>query len=230
MRRRCITAMLALALIAIMAYSFMQLWAIDSETQAEKDRRRQVLEKKPDQAQPGEDPLAALRAQNPDIVGWITVPYTGIDYPVVQAQDNDYYLRRDLNGDYALAGTVFMDYRSPKDASDYGILYGHNMKSGSMFGTLGRFEDREFFDAHSEGRILLEDGWHDIAFFAFLVVPHNDAVIYGQPRSPDFLDYVVRQAKHTRPSFPSANDRLIALSTCAYVYEGARMVLIGRIV
>lgn len=228
--RRGVTTMLALALLGLMAYSFMQFWAIDSETKAEENRHQQALKAKPAGAQPGEDPLAALQAQNPDIVGWITVPYTNIDYPIVQAQDNDYYLRRDLSGDAAQAGTIFMDWRSPGDGTGYSIIYGHNMKSGAMFGTLKRFEDREFFDSHPEGRILLADGWHTLEFFAFLIVPYDDAVIYGQPSSAGLAEYTARQAKHHRPHILSPSDRLVALSTCAYVYEGARMVLIGKIV
>lgn len=229
MRRRGITALLALALAAVMAYSFTQFWAIENEIEEEENLHQQELEMKPGHTQPGEDPLARLREQNPDIVGWITVPYTNIDYPVVQAKDNDCYLRRDLDGNYALAGTVFMDYRSPGDGSGYSILYGHNMKSDSMFGTLKRFEDRAFFDSHPGGHILLEDGWRDIEFFAFLIVPHNDAVIYGQPQSAGFAEYAARKARHSRPDIPSHADRLVALSTCAYEYEGARMVLIGKI-
>ena len=226
--RRTISALLALSLTAVMVYSGVRFWMLDEEIKAEEDLHRQVLQQKPGNG-PGEAPLAALQAKNPDIVGWITVPFTNIDYPIVQAKDNDYYLRRDLNGNYAQAGTLFMDWRCAKDGDGYSIIYGHNMKSGSMFGTLKRFEDKEFFDGHQEGRILLEGGWYDIEFFAFLVVPCDDAVVYGQPQSPDLLEYLARRAKHYRPSILSAEDRLVALSTCSYVFEGARMVLLGKI-
>jgi len=210
MRKR-VAALLALALVALMAYSFLRFWAIDSGTQAEKRLHQQALEAKPAQEPgEGENPLAALWAQNPDIVGWITVPFTGIDYPVVQAKDNDYYLRRDLNGESARHGTVFLDYRCAPDGSGCSILYGHNMRDGSMFGTLKRFEDKEFLESHPGGRILFEDGWHDIAFYAFRTVPHDDPEIYGH------LDTL-------------SAGRTIVLSTCSYAYEGARMVLLGKI-
>jgi len=156
-----------------------------------------------------ENPLARLREQNPDIVGWITVPYTNIDYPIVQAKDNAYYLRRDLNGSSANPGTIFMDYRCAKDGSGYSIIYGHNMKSGAMFGTLGRFEDKAFLDAHPGGQILFEDGWHTIEFFDFLIVRENDSAIY---------------------SVPEISERIVALSTCSYSFRGARMVLLGKVI
>jgi len=207
--RRGVAALLSLALAALMAYSFTRFWAIESETQAERDRHRQVLGAKPAQ-EPGEDPLTALRAQYPDIVGWITVPFTSIDYPIAQTKDNDYYLRRDLNGENARHGTIFMDCRCAPDGSGYSIIYGHNMKDGSMFGTLKRFGDRDFFDAHPAGRILFADGWHDIEFFSFLTVPNDDPGIYGLPNQ-------------------YAAQRVVALSTCSYEFSGARMVLLGKI-
>ena len=231
--RRTISAVIAMGLLAVMVYSGAQLWALDEEIKAEQSLHMQVLRHKPAEATSGnavEDPLAELRKQNPDIVGWITVPYTNIDYPIVQAKDNDYYLRRDLNGAYAKPGTIFMDYRCAPDGGGYSILYGHNMKSGAMFGTLKRFEEKEFFDAHPEGRILLADGWHTLRFFAFLTVREDDPVIYGVPQSSEFLGNVAKRARHSRETGAAATGRLVALSTCSYDYQGARMVLIGEII
>ena len=230
MTRKIVSAITALAMLALMAYSGARLWAIDEEIKAERRLHIELLQHKPEPV-PGDlaDPLAGLREQNPDIVGWIAVPFTNIDYPIVQAKDNDYYLRRDLNGDYAKPGTVFMDYRCAKDGSGYSIVYGHNMKSGSMFGTLGRFEEKAFFDAHQEGRILFEDGWHTLRFFAFLIVRENNSAVYALPQSPDLRSGLALRAKHYREFDAAETGRLVALSTCSYAYQGARMVLIGEI-
>lgn len=73
--------------------------------------------------------FTSLPEQNGDIVGWIYCPDTPINYPVVQAEDNDRYLRRDLNGKYLVSGTVFVDYRNGAIGEDSSyIVYGHNMK------------------------------------------------------------------------------------------------------
>ena len=88
----------------------------------------------------------------------IDIPGTGVSYPVAQAEDNDYYLRRKLNGDNSFAGTVFMDYRNdPAVADDNTILYGHNMRNGSMFGLLKKYGKEEFFLAHPEIDLYLPD-------------------------------------------------------------------------
>ena len=224
--RKFVSAVTAIAMLMIMGYSGARLWQLDGEIKAEHSLHMELLEQKPEQS-PGDlaDPLAELREQNRDIIGWVTVPFTNIDYPVVQAKDNDYYLRRDLNGEYAKPGTVFMDYRCAPDGSGYSILYGHNMKSGSMFGTLQRFWEKEFFDAHPEGRVLLADGWHTLRFFAFLTVRANDNLIYSVPQLPNFLSDIQARAEHIRAL--EATGHIVALSTCSYAFSGARMVLLG---
>ena len=208
--RRIVSAVLALGLLAAIAYSGARLWALDEEIKAERSLHIELLQHKPEPAPGnGENPLTRLREQNSDIIGWITVPYTNIDYPIVQAKDNAYYLRRDLNGNIAKPGTIFMDCRCASDGSGYSIIYGHNMKSGAMFGTLARFGEKTFFDAHPGGRILFEDGWHTIEFFDFRVVNENDSAVY---------------------SVPETTERMVALSTCSYSFQDARMALLGKIV
>jgi len=215
-------------MLSVMVYSGAKLWLLDGEIKAQQSLHKELLRHKPESSP--ENPLARLREQNADIAGWITVPYTGIDYPFVQAKDNDHYLRRDLNGEYAKPGTVFMDYRCARNGSGYSILYGHNMKSGAMFGTLNRFEEKAFFDTHPEGQILFEDGWHSLLFFAFLIVRENDDVIYSVPQNPDFPNSIAARALHFREIGLTTTDRIAALSTCSYAFQDARMVLLGKVI
>ena len=85
----------------------------------------------------GQIDFEGLKALNPDIVAWIRCEELGVDYPVVLGEDNDYYLHRTFTGEEHIAGCIFMDYRNHADFSDQRtILYGHNMKDGSMFGRL----------------------------------------------------------------------------------------------
>ncbi|MCL2300259.1 MAG: class B sortase [Firmicutes bacterium] len=204
--KKAICAVLAIAMLAVMGYSGAKLLALDEEIKAERRLHIELLEKKPGGE---ENPLARLREENPDIIGWITVPYTNIDYPIVQGKDNSYYLRRDLNGEPARPGTIFMDYRCDGGGAGFSVVYGHNMKSGAMFGTLKRYEDKAFLAAHPEGKILFEDGWHTLRFFDFRVVNEKDS-LYDLPKE-------------------AGGERVVALSTCSYAFQGARMVLLGKI-
>ena len=89
--------------------------------------------------------FSALDSQNPDVVAWIQIPGTQINYPVVQGKDNDYYLHRDLNRQKSTAGTIFLDYADRADFSSlHNVLYGHHMKNGSMFKDISRYKDQGY--------------------------------------------------------------------------------------
>ena len=100
--------------------------------------------------------LAALAVENPDCVGWLTIPDTGIDYPVMHTpNDPEHYLRRDFYGDSASGGTPFLDGRNLAEAENQNlILYGHNMMDGSMFKPLMNYLEPNFRETHKD--IFLE--------------------------------------------------------------------------
>ena len=95
-----------------------------------------------------------LRAINKDIVAWIQIPGIGVDYPVVQGEDNEYYLHYTFDGKENIAGSIFLDYRNRADFTDRKvILYGHNMQDGSMFSHLAKYQDKDFRE--EQGRVIL---------------------------------------------------------------------------
>jgi len=180
--------------------------------------------------------IVDLQTGHPDVVGWLMIENTRIDYPFAQGIDNDYYLHLDLNERWSAAGTIFMDFRNSRDFSDFHtILYGHHMQNGSMFGTLQQFSNPSFFDDNRTGTIFLAHATYEIEIIAFAVIPPNDAVIYHSLLQADedrvaFLDHVRSVARHYREVGATAQDRIITLSTCNYEFQNARMVLIGRLV
>ena len=110
----------------------------------EKPEARKDSEKKPENQEEPEESLPkidfdGLRAINEDVVAWIQIPGIGVDYPVVQGKDNEHYLHYTFDGKANKAGSIFLDYRNRVDFTDRKvILYGHNMKDGSMFSNLDR--------------------------------------------------------------------------------------------
>lgn len=164
---------------------------------------------------------------NGDIKGWLTVPNTKIDYPFVISIDNDYYLRRDVYAKYSMAGSLFVDYRCDEDFTDfYTIIYGHNMKNNSMFGDLDLFANKDFFENNSSGKIFLKDFIYTFEVFAYMIVDADDEVVYNTlPAKDKLLDYIRKKAYNYRE--PSSSGKIVALSTCSYDYNGARIVLMG---
>lgn len=179
--------------------------------------------------------FASLLARNPDTVGWIYIPGTNVSYPIVRGADNDYYLYRLFDGTQNSAGSIFMDSRNEGSWQDrHTIIYGHNMKNGTMFADILNYQDESYYDAHPKGYLLTPDGNYEIIFFAGYVA---DPTVSGENAwQRDFADneeYLkwLRRAD-TRSTFlskmiPGVQERVLTLSTCSYAYDDARYVLQG---
>lgn len=175
--------------------------------------------------------FAALQAEHPDIIAWLYGEDTPIHDPVVQAQDNDYYLRRLLDGSWNTAGTLFLDYRNAPDFSDgRSIIYGHSMKDGSMFGSLLEYRDPAYYQAHPSLYLLTPEGDYRVEFVAGYEVADN-SMLYALPDSAsqreELLQYAMEHSTFDSGVQVTPEDRLLMLSTCAYDFEGARFVLLG---
>lgn len=175
----------------------------------------------------------ALTKKNNEVVGWLYLPGSVINYPVAKAEDNDKYLRRGLDGKYLRAGTLFADYRNEDitKSSNY-IIYGHNMKNGTMFRPLISYKEQEFYDNNPVIYYLTADKNYKIELLTGNVVK-SDAEIYDPCLETSGLFDIVQEYIKTS-SFKSSlvlneGDRLITLSTCSYEYDDARFILIGKL-
>lgn len=173
-----------------------------------------------------------LQAICPDVVAWISMDDTMLSYPVVQARNNEYYLRRLIDGTGNNAGSLFMDYLNAPDLSDHNtVIYGHNMKNGSMFACVVEYKDQEYYDAHPTCQLMTPEGNYTVEFFAGFVANLKSGAWDQNFRSEeDFADWLAKaKAKSTFQSdvTPTTQDRVLTLSTCSYEYEDARYVLMG---
>lgn len=173
----------------------------------------------------------ALKNKNKDIIAWIYSEGTPINYPIVQSKDNDYYLRRLIDGTYNQAGTLFMDYKNSSDFHDYNtIIYGHNMKNDSMFGTLTNYEKQDYYNEHREMVLFTEDKNYKIELFAGYTTS-SESDIYTYPKTSSSNEKIINNALK-KSTFDSdvkvlSEDKIIILSTCSYSFENARYVLLG---
>ena len=181
---------------------------------------------------PIEVDFEALLAENSDILAWLYCPDTVINYPIVQSEDNEYYLHRLPDGSGNYAGSLFMDYRNAADFSHWNsIIYGHNMNNDTMFGTLSEYKAQEYFDAHPIIYLLTPNGDYAINLMAGFVV-EADAPLYSS-FSPDaqqrekFIESWLSKSCFSSGISPEDGDRLITLSTCSYEFSGARYVVTG---
>ena len=172
----------------------------------------------------------ALREVNPDVVAWLYGADTGLNYPIVQGSDNEYYLYRLLDGSSNKNGTLFMDYQCKADFSmPNTLIYGHNMRSGNMFGHLTHYKDPDFYAKHPYLYLMTPEQTYRIDLLAGCVVDY-DAAIYNFQLSPEYVNSCMSHSTFTTQTAYSQGYNLITLSTCSYEYEEARYVVLGQLV
>lgn len=174
--------------------------------------------------------FAALREINPDVVAWLYGADTGLNYPVVQGSDNEYYLYRLLDGSDNKNGTLFVDYQCNADFSTANtLIYGHNMRSGNMFGRLTDYKDASYYQEHPYLYLMTPTQDYRIDLLAGCVVD-CDAPVYSFELSSDYVRSCMASSTFTAQATYSEEYNLITLSTCSYEYENARYVVIGQLV
>lgn len=197
----------------------------------------------------------ALRQMNANTMGWITVPGTSVDYPVVQTTDNDYYLTHIFNGNYSTVGTPYIDYRcaAGDTLAEYGdntIIYGHNIRAGTMFSDLTNYKSLGFYQANPYITYFTADGEeHKLKIIATFTMD-GLAVTNSQPENANgddfayhnfvnagnedlFYNYVneiALRSFYLTDVDVEYGDKLMTLSTCDYDFDDQRLVVVARFV
>ena len=177
--------------------------------------------------------LASLQQISADAKAWILSPGTRIDYVIAQAQDNDYYLHRLLDGTEARAGTLFLDYRNQGDFTDWNtIIYGHHMKNGSMFASLMDYQSQSYYEEHPVMYLYLPEHRYRLELIAGYTTGTEDPV-YTIPETPEekqqLAESAMKRSDFQTEAAVDEKDRLVTLSTCSYSYDDARYVVIAKI-
>ena len=173
----------------------------------------------------------ALKKINPDVVSWITIPGTNIDYPLLQGKDNNQYLHKDMEGRDSAAGAIFLDHGDKADLSSrHNIIYGHHMKNGTMFKDIVKYKDQQYFDEHQD--IILYTPDREIHLKALATVVANPDAIRRKidfQSWEEFTSYIeeMTQDASAFATVPkgTAIRRLYSFVTCSYEFQNARTIL-----
>ena len=161
-----------------------------------------------------------------DMVAWITVDDTNIDYPIMQGTDNSEYLNLDPYGNYSLSGSIFLDSRNDKNFKDpYSIIYGHHMEYGKMFGALDEFLDEDYLNSHKTGELIVgRDGKAVFKLELFYAIRTDaaDNMVFD-PENHEELRQFLEDTVFDR------DERIICLSTCAGDASTTRTVVFAYI-
>ena len=163
--------------------------------------------------------LPALQAVNEDVIGWISIPGTIISYPLLQGEDNDYYLCHTWNRVRNSVGSITMEYLVSSDLSDFNtLIYGHYMRNGSMFGSLLQYEDMDYWKAHPKVYITTAAGVYQYDIFAAYEAK-LDEITYGLQISKPatklkFIQHGLDSSVIDTGIIPTQQDRILTLVTC----------------
>lgn len=174
-----------------------------------------------------------LKDKNPDTIGWIYLPDTKINYPIVQAADNDFYLNTLFSGKKNPAGSIFADYRCNDNTNL--ILYGHNMKNGTMFAPLIKYSrNKDYYNEHPTMYCAFPEGNRAVELFAGVKIKDTEVDFYplafsGENEFNAFVTKVKKRSNFKSEVTPEYGDRLAILSTCSYETDNSRYLVIGII-
>ena len=192
------------------------------------------------------DEYKNLFNKNKDLIGWIKIadknnkgtPF--IDYPVVQAGDNEYYLRRDFEEEYDKNGSIFLD----KDCdvikrSTNLIIYGHHMRTGKMFGKLDKYSDKDYYEDHKyiEFDTIYEKGFYEVMYVFRSKIYEEDDIVFKYYQFIDVnsetefdsnMREMAEMSLYDTGVTAKYGDQLLTLSTCDYYTDYGRFVVVAK--
>ncbi len=174
----------------------------------------------------------ALWGINSDVVGWIYGPGTKINYPVVQGEDNSYYLTHMFDGRENKCGSIFMDSLNNTDFSNTNsIIHGHHMKNGSMFASLAQYESQAYYDSHPVLWLVTPEKAYQVEIFTGFVTDTDSEAwqieFATKKEYKSWLDRMKKEGMFASDVMPGEEDQILTLATCSYKYDDARFVVMG---
>lgn len=241
-----------LPLVLTAALTLFALWKLGGEL-ADKFQSRSLMEQMRTQAVetaptlPGETapsepvevaPISVdfgeLWLYYPDLVAWLYCPGTSLNYPVVQTDNNQFYVNHLPDGRESAGGSLFVDCTNSYGFTDGNtVIYGHDMKDGTMFGYLHNFDSQEYYQNHSDLYLLTPGQNYRVEILSAAVVPDNSWVyemkLEGEPLRKWAAQAYGLSTVGTQATADLEAERYLTLSTCSYEYENARFVVIGSL-
>lgn len=181
-----------------------------------------------------------LYQKNQKLIGWLTVDGTTIDYPVMQTSNNDYYLEHNYNQEYDKNGSIFLDYTcNAAFPNDNMIIYGHNMKSGKMFGSLKKYASEDFYRQHPQIHFdtIYDEGIYDVMYVFRSRIYSEEEIVFKYYQFIDAtsedefysnMEEMASMSLYRTGITANYGDRLITLSTCDSSETNGRFVVVAK--
>lgn len=221
-------------------YAGYALWDNNQVYAAAENVQASLIKLKPVVAENSEEEGASfeeLLAINEDVCAWATLDNTNIDFPILQGETNLTYINKDVYGNFALAGSIYLDSRNNHEFHDIvNLLYGHHMDDGEMFGDLDKYKEETFFRENKTGSLILPDRIYDLEIFACMLVGASDEVIFEPQEYKNdikkLLEYTEQNAmyydadKLAELKETNGEQQILLFSTCSTEFTDARTIVL----
>jgi len=224
---KAIKILLLFILLAMLGFSLYKINEIKKELNASEEIKEELIELVEIPEIPSEEPsfevdFDELKKINSDVIGWIVIESTQVNYPIVQGNNNSYYLNRSYDKKWNSLGSIFADYQSSNDFTDYNtFIYGHHTKNGSMFGELYKYMNKEFYDENKTFYLYTPSGNYEAEIFsAYLDSTKSESYNQSFNSVDEFNDYITMIKKksnyNTNVEIDTTKDKTITLYSCSH--------------
>lgn len=212
-------------------YAIYDMYQVNDSARLSSD----ILNLKPEQ-NAKEYSLTDLQKINSDIVAWLRINNTTIDYPVVIGMDNTEYLDKNYKHEFSITGSIFLDYRNNHNFDDdYSIIYGHNMKADVMFSDIKKYENPEFFNTHKTGVLYTSNDTYKIEIISNAKVSAYENKVYNlisnkNKNNASIIEFFDKNVIFKSNIEVNETDKLLLLSTCDETSPNEREVVLAKLI
>ena len=230
---RAVDNMALLTLLVCLIFSIYSFWDTHQVNEAADRKKYQTFKPITEE---GKKSFAELQAMNSDVMGWLTIYGTSIDYPLVKAQkDNFTYLSKNAEGEWEGSGSIYVDYRNGSHFEDFNtIIHGHHMAEHKMFGDLDLFVKADYFNEHRYANLYFDGANHGLEIFASMTIDAYHPVasspnIQDPSTQQELLTSILNEAAQKRDIGVTKNDHIIIMTTCNLSETNGRYTLVAKL-
>ena len=230
---RAVDNMALLTLLVCLVFSIYSFWDTLQVNEAADSKKYQTFKPTTEE---GKKSFAELQAMNSDVMGWLTIYGTSIDYPLVKAQnDNFTYLSKNAEGEWESSGSIYVDYRNDAHFQDFNtIIHGHHMAEHKMFGDLDLFVKADYFNEHRYANLYFDGANHGLEIFAVMTIDAYHPVasspnIQDPAPQQELLTSILNEAAQKRDIGVTTNDHIIIMTTCNLSETNGRYTLVAKL-
>ena len=223
-------------LLALLVILFIATYALYDTTRVNEEADPAKYSTYKPTTEEGQKSFEELRAMNPDVMGWLTIYGTSIDYPIVKAQNNNFeYLSKDVEKNWTTCGALYVDFHNQWNFQDFNtIIHGHHMADHKMFGDLDLFTKADYFNEHQYANLYYDGQNHGVELFAILTIDAYNPIVHSTNLTTDeakqeFLDRIQKDKLLSRNLDITMDDHLVTMTTCNLTETNGRFTLVGKI-